>query len=89
MIGTPHMTSDVTLNIKIGYEIQSLKMTIDEWSAVQSGKPIVKEAVGYYEGEEFTYTWCFNDARFANSSLVVFYGDAEGFIGSVQDCWLS
>ncbi len=83
------MASYVTLNINIGHETQSLKMNQDEWNAVQSGTPLVKDSVGFYEGEKFRYTWCFNDPRFTDSSLVVLYDEAEGFAGSIQDGWLS
>ncbi len=81
--------SNVTLNIKVGHEIQSLKMSHDEWRAVQSGEPLVRDSAGFYEGEEFKYTWRFNDPRCPTTSLVVLYDDAEGFSGSIEDGWLS
>ncbi len=81
--------STVVLNIAIGNETQSVKMTRDEWNNVQSGQPLLKESVGFYEGDEFTYSWCFNDPRFLDSSLVVLYDEGVGFLGSIQDAWLS
>ena len=83
------MTSDVTLNIKIGYEIQSLRMTYEEWQAVQGGAFLVKSEEGVYEGQSFTYEWHFNDPHYSQSTLVVTYDEGEGFIGSISDAWLN
>jgi hypothetical protein len=74
-----------TLNVTIGYEQQSIELSSADFAAVKSGAHLVKDAQGFYEGEEFTYTWHFNDPRFIGTSLVVHYGDAEGFQGSIED----
>lgn len=77
----------VTLNIRIGYETQSINLDLEEWKGVQSGEFLVKEVDGLYEGEVFTYSWHFNDPNYLDSSLVVLYGDADGFLGSINDAW--
>ena len=81
--------SEVVLNIGIGNETQSLELTREEWNNVQVGQPLLKESLGFYEGTEFNYTWCFNDPRFPETSLVVLYDEGEGFLGDIQDAWLS
>jgi hypothetical protein len=81
--------ADINLGVQIGYETQTISLTSTEWLAVKSGAHLVKDAQGFYEGEEFTYTWHFNDPRFVGTSLVVNYGDAEGFQGSIQDAHTS
>ena len=77
--------ADISLSVQIGYETQTISLTSAEWLAVKSGAHLVKDAQGFYEGEEFTYKWHFNDPQFIGSSLVVHYGDAEGFQGSIED----
>ncbi len=81
--------ASITLSVTVGNEIQSVKLTQDEWIAVQSGQHLFKEVEGLYEGEEFIYCWHFNDPRNAGSSLVVQYNGADGFIGSITDAWVS
>jgi hypothetical protein len=79
----------VVLNIGIGNETQSIELTRKEWSNVQVGQALLKNSLGFYEGEEINYIWCFNDPRFLDTSLVVLYDEGEGFIGSIQDAWFS
>ena len=81
--------ADINLGVQIGYETQTVSLTSTEWMAVKSGAHLVKDAQGFYEGEEFTYTWHFNDPRFIGTSLVVHYGDGEGFQGSIEDAHTS
>jgi hypothetical protein len=77
--------ADINLGVQIGHDTQTISLTSTEWMVVKSGEHFVKDAQGFYEGEEFTYTWYFNDPRFVGTSLVVHYGDAEGFQGSIED----
>jgi hypothetical protein len=81
--------ADISLGIQIGYETQTISLTSTEWMAVKSGEYFVKNVQGFYEGEEFTYTWYFNDPRFIKDSLVVLYDDGEGFHGSIEDAFLT
>lgn len=81
-------SSEVTLNIAIGYEPQSINLTSGEWQAVQNGDTLIKCAEGIYEGEEFTYEWHFNDPKYPQSTLVVLYDDGEGYVGSIHDTWI-
>lgn len=80
--------SEITLNIAVGNETQSISLTNGEWQAVQNGSPLIKSAEGIYEGQEFTYDWHFNDPQYPQSTLVVLYADAEGYVGSIHDIWL-
>jgi hypothetical protein len=61
--------ADINLGLQIGYETQTISLTSTEWMVVKSGEHFVKDAQGFYEGEEFTYTWYFNDPRFVGTSL--------------------
>jgi hypothetical protein len=81
--------SEVTINVSIGYESQSLSLTSNEWQAVQEGVFLVKCEKGMYEGQSFTYEWHFNDPQYSAHTLVVTYNDGEGFIGSISDAWFS
>jgi hypothetical protein len=80
--------ADINLGVQIGYETQTISLTSTEWLAVKGGVHFVKDAKGFYEGKEFTYTWYFNDSRFIKDSLVVTYDDGEGFHGSIEDAFL-
>lgn len=79
----------ITLTVPVGNETQSVTLTVDEWDAVKSGRHLLKNAPGFYEGQEFTYAWCFNDPQFPDCSLVVLHDDAEGFLGSFNDAFHS
>lgn len=79
----------VILNVAVGNETQSVELTAQEWSQVKSGGCLRKEVRGFYEGEELTYTWLFNDLSYPDCSLVVLYEDGEGYLGSIQEAWTS
>ena len=81
--------SDITINVSVGNETQSVRLTTSEWQSVQGGDCLVKSEVGVYEGQSFTYEWYFNDPQYLPSTLVVTYDDGEGFIGSISDAWLN
>ncbi len=80
--------SKITLNISVGYEIQSLVLTKNQWKSINEGAFLVKTQKGVYEGEDFVYEWHFNDPQYPDSSLVVTYDDGDGFMGSISDAWL-
>ncbi len=81
--------SEVTVNITVGYEVQSVQLTANEWKAVQGGAFLVRSKEGFYEGQSYIYEWHFNDPQFPHSTLVVTYEDSDGYIGSISDAWLS
>ncbi len=81
--------SELTINVSIGYETQSVRLSAKEWQAVQDGAFLVKCEEGVYEGQSFTYEWHFNDPQYPTSTLVVTYSEGEGFIGSISDAWLN
>lgn len=79
----------ITLTVPVGNETRSVTLTVDEWDSVKSGRYLLKSASEFYEGDEFVYKWYFNDPRFSETSLIVEYDDAEGFIGSINDALTS
>jgi hypothetical protein len=81
--------TEITFNVLVGNEIQSVGLTASEWQAIQDGACLVKSEVGVYEGQSFTYEWHFNDPQYIPSTLVVTYDEGEGFIGSISDAWLT
>ena len=81
--------SSIKLSVSVGNELQSIDVSTQEWQSIQAGEVLVKEVQGIYEGEVFTYTWHFNDPKFPDTSLVVMYGDGEGFIGSIDHVFTS
>jgi hypothetical protein len=81
--------SEVTVNITVGYEPQNIRLTAYEWKAIQGGAFLIKSEEGFYEGQSYTYEWHFNDPQFPQSTLVVTYDDGEGFVGSINDTWLT
>lgn len=80
---------EITINVTVGNEYQSVRLTANEWEAVQGGTFLVKSAEGVYEGQSFTYEWHFNDPKYGQSTLVVTYDEGEGFIGSISEAWLN
>ncbi len=81
--------SEFKVNITVGHEPQSIRLTAYEWKEIQSGAFLIKSEEGFYEGQSYTYEWHFNDPKFPQSTLVVTYDDGEGFIGSINDAWLT
>ena len=81
-------SSEITLNIAVGYETQSISLTKGEWQAVQNGSTLIKNAEGIYERQDFTYEWHFNAPQYPQSTLVVLYDEGEGYVGSISDTWL-
>ena len=77
----------IQVSVEIGYDLRTVELTSDEWTAVQNGENLVREVVDYYEGEEFTYVFIFNDRE--GSSLHVTYDDGDGFIGDIRDAIIS
>jgi hypothetical protein len=76
-------TNMIQVSVAVGYDLRSVELTSDEWAEVQNGQHLVREVVDYYEGEEFTYVFAFNERQ--ESSLVVTYDDADGFVGDIGD----
>ena len=76
----------VCVSVAVGYDLRSVELTLDEWAAVQSGEKLVREVIDYYEGEEFTYVFAFNERK--EGSLVVTYDDADGFLGHIEDAMI-
>jgi hypothetical protein len=81
--------SEITINVLVGNETQSLRLTANELQAARDGVFLVKCGEGVYEGQSFAYEWHFNDPHYPQSTLVVTYDDGEGFIGSISDAWLN
>ncbi len=42
--------TEITFNVLVGNEIQSVGLTASEWQAIQDGACLVKSEVGGYEG---------------------------------------
>ena len=79
----------INVSVEIGYELRTVSLSEHEWGRVKSGHPLSKEIVDYYEGEEFTYKFNFNSSDYKVNSLVVTYEDADGFIGNIEDAFIS
>jgi len=88
------MASPVTVDVSVsvGYELRTISLTDLEWKKVKEGGKLVKEMEDYYEGEEFIYTFFFNDDEKDGHSLIVTYemvndcgSGATGYLGSIED----
>ncbi len=79
----------VTLSVSVGNELQSVQLLFQDWKAIQAGQFFTKEVDGFYEGEKIAYCWHFNDPQYAESTLVVTYDDGEGYLGSIDDAFIS
>ena len=79
-----------TLSIAVGYDLRSVVLTDNELTLIRTGKSLTKEVDDYYEGEEYTYTFEFNQDP--DYSLKVNYqqGDdiltaGDGYLGDIDD----
>ena len=79
-----------SLSIEVGYEFRSISLTEDELKQIRAGEKLTKEMVGMNEGEEYTYTFEFNQDP--DYSLKVSYqqGDdvltaGDGYLGDIDD----
>ena len=81
-------TKVINLSVEVGYELRTVTLTEKEFEIIKSGKQLIKEVEDYYEGEEFTYEFNFNNPMFANDTLVVSYDGADGFIGKIEDAYI-
>lgn len=79
-----------SLSIAVGYDLRSVNLTEKELKSVRDGKPLTRSTDDYYEGEEYTYTFEFNQDP--NYSLKVTYqqGDdiltaGDGYLGDIDD----
>lgn len=79
-----------TLSIAVGYDVRSVVLTDDELTLIRAGKSLTKEVDDYYEGEEYTFTFEFNQDP--DYSLMVTYqqGDdiltaGDGYLGDLND----
>ena len=79
-----------SLSIAVGYDLRSINLTEKELKSVRDGKPLTKSIDDYYEGEEYTYTFEFNQDP--DYSLKVSYqqGDdvftaGDGYLGDIDD----
>lgn len=79
-----------SLSIEVGYEFRSISLTEDELSQIRAGQSLTKEMLDMYEGEEYTYTFEFNQDP--DYSLKVNYqqGDdiltaGDGYLGDIDD----
>ena len=79
-----------TLSIAVGYDLRSVVLTDNELALIRAGKSLTKEVDDYYEGEEYTYTFEFNQDP--DYSLKVSYqqGDdiltaGDRYLGDIDD----
>ena len=82
------MTKKINVSVEVGYDLRTITLTEKQWQSVKSGKKLIKSVKDYYEGEPFTYRFCFNEnlETDENSSLVVTYDDlGVGFTGKIED----
>ena len=79
----------VEVSVEWGYELHSVEIGPRIWSQIKEGEKKVIESVGYYEGDEFDVSWCFNCDP--ENTLIVAYGDdgGTGFIGNIEDAMIS
>ena len=73
-----------SLSVEIGYELQSVDLTVAEFDLIRSGKPLKKTVVGYYEGSSFEYEFKFNNPSH-EYSLVVSHDDGQDILGEWSD----
>lgn len=77
------MTTRYRISVSIGYDLRTVEVSAGDWKAIERGEAKIFEVEDYYEGELFTYLFEFNIS--AKHSLVVTYGDADGYLGDISD----
>jgi hypothetical protein len=82
-----------SLSVEVGYELRSVTLTEEELRHVRSGEPLTKTVEDLYEGDEYTFTFEFNQDP--DYSLKVTYQQADdiltagdGFLGDIEDACL-
>jgi hypothetical protein len=75
----------VTVSVEWGYELHSIEIGPRKWMRISNGEEVTIDSVGYYEGEEFSVSWCFNTDP--QDTLIVTYGDdgGMGFVGKIDE----
>lgn len=76
-----------TVSVSWGYDVEvSIRLTLQDWTTIKSGKPLQISGKGYhYEGEFFEDNWHFGGGL--EGPLLVTYGDdgGVGFDGRLCD----
>ena len=83
------MSKKFQLSIPFGNDFHSVILTEEEMEKIQSGGVLTKRFRDAMEGESYIFKYQFNSKKHPEHSLVMFYDDAEGFIGSLSDAYIS
>lgn len=77
------------LSVPFGNDLHSLILTEEEMNKIQSGGVLTKRFRDSMEGESYIFKYQFNSKQHPEHSLVMYYDDAEGFIGDLSDAYIS
>ncbi|MDC0989026.1 hypothetical protein OAR29_00645 [Rhodospirillales bacterium] len=82
------MSKKFKLSVPFGTDIHSVILTEKELEKVQSGKVLTKRFRDSMEGESYIFLYQFNSKQHEHS-LVMYYDDAEGFIGDLSEAFIN
>ena len=83
------MSKQFQLSVPFGNDLHSLILTENEMKKIQSGGVLTKRFRDSMEGESYIFKYQFNSKQHPEHSLVMYYDDAEGFIGDLSDAYIS
>jgi hypothetical protein len=78
------MSKKFELSIPFGTDFHSVILTQKELEKIQSGGVLTKRFRDSMEGESYIFIYQFNSKQHGHS-LVMYYDDAEGFIGDLSE----
>lgn len=83
------MSKQFKLSVPFGSDLHSIILTEEEMNKIQSGGVLTKRFRESVEEESYIFKYQFNSKQHPEHTLVMYYDDAEGFIGDLSDAYIS